>query len=42
MKISKEKQMHLAIVAVVTLGVIGALWHFLIAAQNARLHDISD
>lgn len=42
MKTSKEKQMHLVIVGVVTLAIIGALWQFLIGAQNARLTKISN
>lgn len=41
MKISKEKRNHLIILTVVTVAVIGALWYFLIGAQNARLNEIS-
>src|SRR6185436_13680195 len=41
MKISKEKRNHLIVLSLVTLGVIGGLWYFLIGAQNAKLKELS-
>jgi hypothetical protein len=35
-KLSKEKKMQLVLVAMVTVGVIGGLWFFLVGAQNER------
>ncbi len=38
-KISRQKQIHLALVAAVTVGVIAALWIFVIGAQKAHIRE---
>jgi hypothetical protein len=40
-KIPKEKQMHLVLVGLVTVGIIAGLWFFLVGAQNDRSADIT-
>ena len=41
-KISKEKKIHLAIVAVATVGVIAGLWFFLIGIEQDKIKQIAN
>jgi hypothetical protein len=40
-KISKEKQAHLALVALATFGAIGAIWYFVISEQKNHIKNIA-
>lgn len=40
-KISKEKQMHLVLVGILTVGIMGGLWFCVITAQKDKLRQIA-
>lgn len=41
-KIPKEKQMHLVLVAILTVGIMGGLWFGIVTSQKDKLRDIAN